>query len=712
MCIISLDRFKCIRDPLSIRDRSKCSVALRITSVWAFAICISSPLAFLAIFRPAEILNSKPFCIISNPNFLVYGSIAAFFLPLIVMLITYSLTINLLRKKASENETSGGLRRTVSTKKLQPQNRLENRGSRSSNKVDSLCDLKSTKNLSKYSSLKCSSSPQIYKKDKKYSSLTNNPCNKTTFHTNNKFICYYQIQTKTPMRDNKGVITNYSAVNLYNKNTRTDKDNKQEQMENPLPLSGDLTRENTAINRELQSTLSHKTHGDLVVVKQHTEHGVCVLENICRKTSLSDSMNDCGSLSEKNKDKTQSSKKSGAKNGYETINLQDISKTQNNYDSFSHNNAIQSIKKLFVTSEFKSNFKMPAKQITTHKVVTQNDLFDLKDKNCLPHFNKVPAKLELHLKDMKKFQRHEINQKTELKSENVEKKSFKNSDGLSIDKKKKKSLKQNHKQKLKRQNKVDDVEESSKTKCDIPPSTSKRKSSLKEMIKQQQEAIHNMIKKYEFKSSVESVKAEASLNHTCYHDDKMHQKSHQGVYKNNSIPNPKIKILDFSTPQITKDSFSDRPSYSSDRQNRASPNLNDNFFKQDEKGFFKQISLRKKKRKKLQQMQKQYSNSKSVTNERKAVKVLGLMFAMFVACWFAFFCVNFAMGVCPECNIDETFFKYVLWLGYTSSLINPIIYTVFNLSFRNAFIRILTCQHCFFFRNRRRKYDQQFLKYN
>ncbi|KJH48773.1 hypothetical protein DICVIV_05098 [Dictyocaulus viviparus] len=35
-----------------------------------------------------------------------------------------------------------------------------------------------------------------------------------------------------------------------------------------------------------------------------------------------------------------------------------------------------------------------------------------------------------------------------------------------------------------------------------------------------------------------------------------------------------------------------------------------------------------------------------------------------------------------------------LWLGYISSTVNPIIYTVFNKRFRQAFVRILHCQCC------------------
>ena len=81
----------------------------------------------------------------------------------------------------------------------------------------------------------------------------------------------------------------------------------------------------------------------------------------------------------------------------------------------------------------------------------------------------------------------------------------------------------------------------------------------------------------------------------------------------------------------------------------------------------------------------------TVKTERKAVKVLGTMFAIFVICWGPFFSANLAMGICDSCQIDDNLFKIFLWLGYTSSILNPIIYTVFNRTFKLTFIRILTC---------------------
>ncbi len=82
----------------------------------------------------------------------------------------------------------------------------------------------------------------------------------------------------------------------------------------------------------------------------------------------------------------------------------------------------------------------------------------------------------------------------------------------------------------------------------------------------------------------------------------------------------------------------------------------------------------------------------TVKTEQKAVKVLGTMFATFVLCWTPFFSLNFAMGVCETCNIDVSLFKVFLWLGYVSSTLNPIIYTIFNKNFKRTFIRTLKCK--------------------
>lgn len=48
-------------------------------------------------------LNIMPLpnlCVINNRAFFVFGSLVAFYIPMVIMVITYALTVQLLRKKA------------------------------------------------------------------------------------------------------------------------------------------------------------------------------------------------------------------------------------------------------------------------------------------------------------------------------------------------------------------------------------------------------------------------------------------------------------------------------------------------------------------------------------------------------------------------------------------------------------------------------------
>lgn len=70
------------------------------------------------------------------------------------------------------------------------------------------------------------------------------------------------------------------------------------------------------------------------------------------------------------------------------------------------------------------------------------------------------------------------------------------------------------------------------------------------------------------------------------------------------------------------------------------------------------------------------------------------MFAIFVVCWAPFFSINFAMGLCGDhcAYIDGRLFKVLGWLGYASSTVNPIVYTIFNKTFKQTFSDLLTCR--------------------
>ena len=77
--------------------------------------------------------------------------------------------------------------------------------------------------------------------------------------------------------------------------------------------------------------------------------------------------------------------------------------------------------------------------------------------------------------------------------------------------------------------------------------------------------------------------------------------------------------------------------------------------------------------------------------ERKAARTLAVITGSFVSCWLPFFIIAL---VCPFCaerclEIPPLVVSVIGWLGYFNSLLNPVIYTVFNPDFRSAFRKIL-----------------------
>jgi hypothetical protein len=89
-------------------------------------------------------------------------------------------------------------------------------------------------------------------------------------------------------------------------------------------------------------------------------------------------------------------------------------------------------------------------------------------------------------------------------------------------------------------------------------------------------------------------------------------------------------------------------------------------------------------------------SNRATSNEEKASKVLGIIFSVFVVLWTPFFTVNVLSVTCHVCmaHVTPELMSVFLWMGYVASLANPIIYTMFNTSFRRAFIDILLCEMC------------------
>ncbi|KAF2366382.1 G protein-coupled receptor rhodopsin-like [Trinorchestia longiramus] len=87
-------------------------------------------------------------------------------------------------------------------------------------------------------------------------------------------------------------------------------------------------------------------------------------------------------------------------------------------------------------------------------------------------------------------------------------------------------------------------------------------------------------------------------------------------------------------------------------------------------------------------------HGRNIKMEQKATKVLGIVFFTFVVLWSPFFIMNVLTVICPTCAsyVPGDVMSFVTWLGYISSTVNPFFYTFFNKTFRDAFWKIATCQ--------------------
>ncbi|CAI9743034.1 octopamine receptor-like [Octopus vulgaris] len=113
------------------------------------------------------------------------------------------------------------------------------------------------------------------------------------------------------------------------------------------------------------------------------------------------------------------------------------------------------------------------------------------------------------------------------------------------------------------------------------------------------------------------------------------------------------------------------------------------------RNFIKEHIMRANKKPKIQKAFRHLLSNKTASNEKKALKVLGIIFAVFVVLWTPFFIVNILSATCKDCmsKITPEMMSIFLWMGYIASLANPLIYTMFNTAFRRAFVKILTCKY-------------------
>jgi adrenergic receptor alpha-2A/adrenergic receptor alpha-2C len=74
--------------------------------------------------------------------------------------------------------------------------------------------------------------------------------------------------------------------------------------------------------------------------------------------------------------------------------------------------------------------------------------------------------------------------------------------------------------------------------------------------------------------------------------------------------------------------------------------------------------------------------------ERRATLVLGIIMATFIGCWLPFFSIYLVVSF-AHLYFPPMAFAVFFWFGYVNSALNPIIYTIFNRDFKNAFHKIV-----------------------
>ncbi|CAD5214854.1 unnamed protein product [Bursaphelenchus okinawaensis] len=78
--------------------------------------------------------------------------------------------------------------------------------------------------------------------------------------------------------------------------------------------------------------------------------------------------------------------------------------------------------------------------------------------------------------------------------------------------------------------------------------------------------------------------------------------------------------------------------------------------------------------------------------ERKALKTIGIVVLGFIICWMPFFVIYLAEVFIQRVHTTYSFkilSEFFLWLGYSNSVLNPIIYTMYNGDFRRCFRDLL-----------------------
>ncbi|KAM9836604.1 5-hydroxytryptamine (serotonin) receptor 2C, G protein-coupled-like 1 [Aulostomus maculatus] len=101
LCAISLDRYVAIRNPIEhSRFNSRTKAMMKIAAVWTISIGVSTPIPVIGLHNEDKVFVNGS-CVLNERGFILIGSFVAFFIPLVIMVVTYCLTIQVLQRQAT-----------------------------------------------------------------------------------------------------------------------------------------------------------------------------------------------------------------------------------------------------------------------------------------------------------------------------------------------------------------------------------------------------------------------------------------------------------------------------------------------------------------------------------------------------------------------------------------------------------------------------------
>ncbi|XP_060570536.1 dopamine D2-like receptor [Ruditapes philippinarum] len=621
MCTMSMDRYFTLKYPMQYgRNKTKTMVAVKIVFVWIVSFTISSPISIYGLSQESSVFNDRT-CVITVKEFAIYGSIFAFYVPLIIMILTYTLTIRILwqnqhmmrtidrshfRMRPRNNKTRN--KSTLAATMLSPPSSDSRRESHTD-----ISSLARTPNIEKVNLPECTEC------DLKFLELK---------HALDKT---YEATITAPITDGTNDYINHVHFDQH----ETDKNvGSAEKTDNSESATGLLNiDQNPMLNVPITMIQSPSSEDE-------DEHSA-LLSSSTERLSRSFSHSSTGSRFRPRTNTNVSSKS--------YLNTHSSLKIPKTYEK----NNLQASVSCSNFTDSKSKEKALLDQLGFQGNGLNRDFRSLE---WCHHFYEIQEEMDECLRESKR----------ERKKETLE-------------------------------------EAKRKLTCQPTPNLN-----MNTCIKQPTETNDSAIvisthvdelkpiQNAELSESADSMDEgdSSSENSSDILSIKLHPKSVY-MYKVNNVngkPFSKLQSTVNENSALNNGDIYKRQSYV-----RESPYDSDKSSENNHKIIRKPSSIKRfiykcKKRRGI----KNLISSKTTSNERKASKVLGIIFAVFVILWTPFFIANILSATCESCSkyITPEMMSSFVWMGYIASLANPIIYTMFNTAFRTAFLKILSCKLC------------------